>query len=475
VNKSGLIILFIILGILGPHFLNSLLSILSLIIIYKLFYVKNLPLVIFGGLVFQWLQINVKIWVGNLEGFSLPEMFSFYQNEPQLYTANFLSNIGLIAFTLGFYVVAKKAMRNFNEEKFELELFKYNPNKILNTYLLFTFLLTFLFSIRSVVPGLNTAIVAATHLKWGLFVISFYYLRNYPSLWRIFVLVILIEIILSLTSFFSDFKDYFIFAIISYVFLFSYFTRKSLAILFLLATVTVFFALVWTAIKFDYRSFLAGGERSQQVVVSNSDALSEFTNLAFSLDNQNLIDSKVFLIDRISYIEFFSITLDVVPNQIEYQDGKIWQQAVQHVLMPRLFFPNKPMVDDSDHTNKYTGLHLMGDAQASHSIGYMTDFYIDYGPVLMHLGIFVLGMIMGFFYKYLLTKTKNEVWAIIYTVPFYFFTSAFSVNLLKVVSNLMVYMLFILLFGRLITKYVEPYLMTKKTRKQQLNNTALSE
>jgi hypothetical protein len=104
---------------------------------------------------------------------------------------------------------------------------------------------------------------------------------------------------------------------------------------------------------------------------------------------------------RISYVTFFAHCMVQVPAEVPYEKGALWFGAVQHTFMPRLFFPNKPEIDDSTRTAKYTGMDVAGREEgASIGIGYMAESYIDFGPYFMFIPIFLLGVFYGWTYRF---------------------------------------------------------------------------
>jgi hypothetical protein len=99
-----------------------------------------------------------------------------------------------------------------------------------------------------------------------------------------------------------------------------------------------------------------------------------------------------------------------VPRNLPYENGNLWMEALEHAAMPRLFFPNKPAIDDSDRTRLYTGLDVSGaDQGTSIGLGYVAESYIDFGSVLMFAPIFGLGLFYGFIYRLFAIRAKERL------------------------------------------------------------------
>jgi len=73
--------------------------------------------------------------------------------------------------------------------------------------------------------------------------------------------------------------------------------------------------------------------------------------------------------------------------------------------MPRFLFPDKKSIDESEMTNKYTGLGVAGsDRGTSISIGYMGECYIDFGAIFMFIPILLLGIYYGLIYSWFVNR-----------------------------------------------------------------------
>ncbi|WP_435134161.1 hypothetical protein [Formosa sp. A9] len=427
-------------AIMGPHFMSSMLAFLALGVIISLFFKLRNPIycILFFALAFQWLAINIKIVYGNIIGLRLDEQFSFYQNIYRLYDANTISNIGLICFSLGLYLATRKKLSNITID--DIIDPSYSVRKILIAYLVLTFGFTFLFVLKRFIPGINTVLEAFSKLKWGVFIWAFIYANYYKRDLKLLYLVIAAEILIGFTGYFSSFKDIIIVTAIGVLSVLYKIDGTKLLKLSILGVATLCLGLVWTAVKFDYREYLSGGG-GQKVVVSQGEAVNKMIELLEGLDAEKLEDATDDLLDRISYIEFFSITLDNVPSVLPHENGAIFKESVLFYFKPRIFFPDKGIIDDSEHTNKYTMLGLAGDGKASHSIGYMTDAYIDFGPLYMFPFLMFLGAIFGYAVVLFANKSKNMFWAIIFIAPFYFLISIYSFNMMKVMGKFITYLI----------------------------------
>jgi hypothetical protein len=101
------------------------------------------------------------------------------------------------------------------------------------------------------------------------------------------------------------------------------------------------------------------------------------------------------LISRLSYIGFFSRVLEYVPAVEPHANGELLQMALTNAFMPRLLFPSKPVLpSDSYYTRRFTGI-MVAEEGTSISIGYMAEFYADWGLAGMFLSILGYGCLIG--------------------------------------------------------------------------------
>ncbi len=216
-------------------------------------------------------------------------------------------------------------------------------------------------------------------------------------------LVVVANVLVGFGGYFSGFKDILLLAVVV-VSMNAPSLRRLLVnpAVILLSTATLVLVAFWSFIKPDYRAFVNGGTRQQVVTVSSDARIEYLKNAAASFTPADLGTGLELALDRIGYLTFLSGAIESVPSRIPHQNGRLWREAVQHVLMPRAFFPGKPAIDDSDRTNEFTGFQVAdADDGASISIGYVGESYIDFGPVGMFVPILLLGLLWGWGYRLL--------------------------------------------------------------------------
>jgi hypothetical protein len=102
------------------------------------------------------------------------------------------------------------------------------------------------------------------------------------------------------------------------------------------------------------------------------------------------------LVERVSYITFFSRVLEHVPDREPYAEGELLRMAMSNAFVPRVLVPEKPeLPSDSYYTRRFTGIPV-AEAGTSVSIGYMAEFYSDWGLGGMYASILLFGAWIGF-------------------------------------------------------------------------------
>lgn len=101
------------------------------------------------------------------------------------------------------------------------------------------------------------------------------------------------------------------------------------------------------------------------------------------------------LVERVSYITFFSRVLEHVPAREAHANGELLQTAMHNAFVPRVIVPDKPeLPSDSFYTRRFTGIPV-AEGITSVSIGYMAEFYADWGIGGMFLSVFAYGAWIG--------------------------------------------------------------------------------
>ena len=388
-----------LLAILSSNTLLSLMSVAVLCVGWLLLLRPKVSPILLFIFAYQWLQASTKLIRANLLGVHVDDLS---QVGAPLSSAIFLSLFALMVLTFGLRYGAGPSRPNDADAMLEdawakpsLFWFKF--------YLAALVIATLAQAGARALPGLGQLLLALASLKWAAYwiftYVTFTRTDGRPILW---VIVFALELALGFGGYFSEFKTTLIMTILALV---SGGLRTNALRLFGfmgVAALTLGLAIVWTAIKPDYRDFLSQGERAQVIYVNYAESVAYAASLIGKLDLSALEKAANDLAERIAYVEFFARTLDFVPATLPHEGGAIWGDALIRPFMPRLFFPNKSVINDSDRTSEFTGIMVAtAEEGSSISIGYVGEAYIDFGPYFMMLPIFLLGLALGGFYKWI--------------------------------------------------------------------------
>ncbi|MCW2284291.1 hypothetical protein M2323_002160 [Rhodoblastus acidophilus] len=157
--------------------------------------------------------------------------------------------------------------------------------------------------------------------------------------------------------------------------------------------ILVFFAVVWTAVKPQFRELIAvadmpASERLSWVLGQITEGRIDYGEAAKRL------------VERVSYTKFFALLLERQATGLA-PDMHLWRDALTNVLMPRVFFPDKAILDDTAITTMLTGVKF--GSNTSVSIGYVAEASADFGPLVMSAPLALLGFLWGRATRFFLT------------------------------------------------------------------------
>jgi hypothetical protein len=395
-----------VFGGFGP---NSLLAVLAIGILlsgaFLLWRPGESPILLFM-FCFQWLQASIEIFQANWMGVDVNELGTYSGDD---HLAILLTLLGLAALALGLrlgagpwrdgdgMIVRRTASHYPTKFWFYLYCVAFVVAGIADA-------LAFEFA------GLSQPLLILASSKW-----AFYWMLAYASLLpyaprRYLFCAFGVELALGMGGYFSDFKTVIFFTLIAMVAAGIRLRPRQYLLLVSLAVLAVLLGVVWTAVKIDYRSFISGGAKAQIVTVGYFERVAMLADLAGRLDGDAMVNASEVLLRRLAYVDFFGVVLDTVPAVRPLEGGAVWWDAIRRPFMPRFFFPDKTVIDDSVRTNYYTGLNLAGSEEGtSISIGYVGESYIDFGAPGMFVPIFGLGLLLGGFYRWMLERDRARL------------------------------------------------------------------
>ncbi|HEY6111210.1 MAG TPA: hypothetical protein VIV62_01715 [Chthoniobacterales bacterium] len=371
----------------------------------QLLWRRGEPPVLVFACAMQWLQASAIIFYTNSYGLSLEEA----GGGPEFEEATWLSLLAVAALALGMRVALVRC-RHSQYPRLRAEALRVNIANAFIAYLICFVVSTVAGRIAFAYAGLAQLIYALTTLKWmAVFVLGFASMEQRRG-YVFIAAAVAVELGVGLLGFFAGFKS--VFFVVLIVALTSPFALKGKRLALSAAVIaTVFvFGVIWSSIKGQYREFLNQGSGQQEVVVSVEESATKLTDLVTNFTWDNFTDGLETMILRIGYVKFFALTLANVPDNVPYERGALWFGAVKHVLTPRLFFPEKEAISDSDRTMLYSGVRVASAEQGtSIGIGYVAESYVDFGPRWMFAPIFLLGLFYGLIYRVFVVRARFKL------------------------------------------------------------------
>jgi hypothetical protein len=394
-------------AVFGLFSANPLLTgagLLVLPLLFMLLWNTSEPPVLLFAATFQWVQVFVPVLTADAGGESIGENAGV----PAVETAAWLGLATVLALAAGMRLgrgsSALGTVRELRKESTELA-----PRKLFIGYLVCLVLPSLAAGVAQAVPGLRQAFLSLTLFRWILAFIVFWCATSERRFNRVATTVLIVELVLGFGGFFSSFKTILFLAAIVVLGSEVRLTRLLRPATLLLAF-CVLLTTYWQAIKVDYRMFLNQGARNQSIQVSPLDRAFYLTNRTRTLTVEEMYGGLESGIDRLGYLHFFGLTIQQVPAFVPHQGGRLWREAIDHILMPRIFFPNKPAISDSARTREFSGVRVAGEEEGTEiSLGYAADCYIDFGPILMFAPILVIGIGLGWSYRWLATRATSRL------------------------------------------------------------------
>jgi hypothetical protein len=393
---------FFLLAGFGPNFEVALWSAFALFCGISILWRRGeFPLLLFVFLL-AWLQASVAIFHSNYLGIEL-QRYSHSGGDMRL--ATLLSLAGLVTMAVGMRLGAGAPNPQLTQGA--LAIARSNKlSKWFTAYLIAAILCYVAVALAWSQSGLTQFMLAVANLKWAFFFMLAFAAIARGAYWTPYlVLPFFGEFILSVGGFFSDFKTVFIVSLLAFSAASLRFTIRSGIVMVLFAFVLVIMGAAWSSVKTDYRHFASGGTNSQAVVVDYQTRVSKLASLVCDLDGGALSSGLDQLMHRLSYVEFFAAELYRIPTFVPFQDGAITADAVLRPFTPRILFPEKEGIDDTTRTRQLTGVKMQG-GSTSISLGYVGEFYADFGIPGMFAALVVLGWLYGRTFRWLMNDRK---------------------------------------------------------------------
>jgi hypothetical protein len=382
-----------------PNLDLTLLSVGTLIVGVLLLWRPGEPPALLFGFALAWMGASTSIFHANWLGIAIGSYSPFPSD---MWLAVVLSLFGLMGLSIGMRMGAGR-IQPIHAIEARVAATSRSPNYWFRLYAVFSLASTFFGGAVWLIPSLSQVLLGFVQLKWVFFFILTFASILYGAGGMVYLLAAFAwELMLGIGGFFSDFKTVFLMTLMAAITTGTRFSPITYIGGGLLVAALLTLGVVWTSVKPEYRDYIAAGSDQQVAQVEWSARMIKLKELVEALDVVGMSKGLDDMLRRISYVEFFGAVLEFVPSHEPHTNGEILIDSIARPFMPRAFFPDKAVIDDTARTNQYTG-RFNGDSSAtSISIGYIGECYIDYGSNGMMLALFAIGYFYGRVYSKLL-------------------------------------------------------------------------
>jgi hypothetical protein len=446
-----------LLALLTPNPVLTALALLALPVLMQASWrVGEVPVLAFG-FGWQWLQVSLQVFWADVQGLPVTATTLF----PKVVEAVWLSLAGLLLLAAGVRVGLRLVQRRWHWQPFSGLSAGWGVSKLWWLYVGAAVASGFLEVLSGFSQSIRQPLLALAEVHWVFFFLLLlsviqsrrgYWLLLAATGWEM----------VAGAGFFSGFKTPLFYLVLAIFTVYAKPTIKGLVLGAVLTAGMVYLGCVWMSIKGPYREFLNQGTGQQVVLVSPQERVVKLGDLLAGWSTADLADGAERLVKRIEYVDYFSVVLSTVPAVVPYQDGLIWRRAVEN-LIPRLFWPGKPVLNDSDITRAYTGIMVAGANEGtSIGIGYMAESYVDFGPVGMFVPILLLGVLWGAIYAYFLSRPHPAAVNCAFAAVALMDTVGYESSATKIVAGLVLRLLFLGLLLRYVMPKVEVWLTGRR-------------
>jgi hypothetical protein len=284
------------------------------------------------------------------------------------------------------------------------------PRVLVGAYLGSTLVVGTLQTLAWIVPGLTQPVLTLTMARQGVLFLLFRLLLRSQTPWpAMTVLVCAFEVTLGMTGYFAQFREPLFLLAMALTEIFNPRKLGHWAGAVSLVVVVVVLGTLWTGVKTDLRRSYRQ-EVTESTPMERLDRMQNMVSERTGRGNEQIGKDFDRLVSRLWGIYHQALALRRVPEVLPHTNGALLGEALLHVFRPRLFFPEKDKLkSDSELVRRYAGIWVAGAKQdTSIAFGYVIESYIDFGVPLMFVPIFLYGLLLGWTYRVLRTRLRNQ-------------------------------------------------------------------
>jgi len=264
--------------------------------------------------------------------------------------------------------------------------------------------------------------------------------------WGAIILVLTIETGSGLIGFFAGFREPLVLAILAVLEVFDRRKTEHRVALGLFVAAGAVLGLLWIGIRTDYRRDFTELDTYQTTSARRVTAVQDLAGAWWHRDTEDLLIDVDFFIERMWAIYYPALAVSRVPQSVPHTNGALLWAVIQHITMPRVFFPDKAKLpSNSDLVRQYAGIWVAGEEEGtSIAFGYAAESYVDFGAPLMFLPMIVFFTFMGAAYAWLMNRVHHRELAVgLTTVVFWMSLYLFERSWAKMVGDALTMLIYL--------------------------------
>jgi len=245
------------------------------------------------------------------------------------------------------------------------------------------------------IPGLTQPILAFTLIKYAAIYLLAARVFETQQGYVVLFVVAIFEILTGIVSFFSAYKEAIFVMLIAFASARHRLSIRAVCVSITATAVILWISVVWTLVKDEYREIMSNMTIGERLDYMTSRYLDD------DIDYQR---GLVLLLKRIGYTTFYSRVLASQDAGVITADYDFYKNAVIHVLTPRLLFPDKAALNDSDKTTKLLNIDI--DEETSIGIGYVAEAQVDFGFPVLLAPLWIIGFLLSLAAEYFMSRAS---------------------------------------------------------------------
>jgi hypothetical protein len=411
---AALATLIVASGVIAGDWIGSAAA-ATLVVAWWLVRVAEGPPVLAFALSFQWLQVSIGLFYVALTGRTLTAVTA------SDYRTMVLIGLGcVLALASGLRVGMRAAHRPAAPPPIDAPIVSLHTLTVIYVALVAT--AGAVQQLAWAYPVFTQAILAISYMRLGLVYVLMRRLSQ-PALDVPRIALLLgVEVGLGLTGFFASFREPLILAALALSEVFDSKRLSHWAAGAGVVAVIMVMGLFWSGVRNEYRQDFYEIEAFAETRAMRLERLNVLASDWVRRDRQEFLWNVDALVDRLWAVYYPALALERVPRAIPHTDGAIIGGALRHIVTPRVFFPDKPVLpSDSEMVRTYSGVMVAGaERDTSIAFGYAAEAYVDFGVPIMFLPVLIWGLFLGAAYRTLLQMIRHRELAIpLVTVAFW--------------------------------------------------------